>query len=669
MEALISRADAILPLTKKRKSSSSASGTHGVVKSRPAKVSSRSPKSQARSRHSKGKDRNVSETVSIPDATLSSVARRTTIPPSLLPPPDPSTQVKRKQEQEKDAFPHISDKKLKARLSSHRSLAATRSMQVTDAALLLPTSAGLIEATDPLDRTWKVTQGDLLQNEGVGREAAAGRRELVLDGGAGGGFKTRWTRNGRHTVMVGRRGRLASVDWMTGSVHAEIQLKETCRDVTYLHSHHHVAVAQSRHAFIYDQNLVELHRLSALIEPAFLEFLPYHWLLVCAGLPGTLSYLDTSMGTIVAQHRPKLGPPTALSQNTHNAVVYWGAGNGTVTLWTPSSTTPHVRLLAHLGPITALSVDPSSGGRYLATGGMDGRVKVWDSRNYASPVREWSPRSGPASALEWSQRGVLAVASGGTVNTYTSPTIQSPHSIPALPPLYLTHPLPSGSKPTSSLRFEPFQDVLAIGHGKGISTILVPGAGEPNFDSAEADPFENTKRRAEREVRGLLDKIQPDMITLDPDFVGSLAPPSKLAYTNTTAGSDENGRRKVPISSGMPFRNLPRLERLRVQGKADETEVMEESEEEYSNEMMGAKTDKRVEKEKMKMRGKGKALKRYLKKKRKNVIEPSTIAIREKLEKHREERKQAREQEKRQVEGLEGALPTRPSALDRFRGK
>jgi hypothetical protein len=58
------------------------------------------------------------------------------------------------------------------------------------------------------------------------------------------------------------------------------QLTGTC--LRYLHSHHHVAVAQSRHAFIYDQNLVELHRLSALIEPAFLEFLPYHWLLVCA---------------------------------------------------------------------------------------------------------------------------------------------------------------------------------------------------------------------------------------------------------------------------------------------------------------------------------------------------------------------------------------------------
>jgi hypothetical protein len=119
------------------------------------------------------------------------------------------------------------------------------------------------------------------------------------------------------------------------------------------------------------------------------------------------------------------------------------------------------------------------------------------------------------------------------------------------------------------------------------------------------------------------------MITLDPDFVGSLAPPSKLTYTNTTAASDKSGRQKAPVEGDILFRNLPRLERLRVQGKADETEIIEESEEEdSSNDVNGGKTDKRVEKEKMKMRGKGKALKRYLKKKRKNIIEPSTVSYR-----------------------------------------
>ena len=53
--------------------------------------------------------------------------------------------------------------------------------------------------------------------------------------------------------------------------------------------------------------------------------------------------------------------------------------------------------------------------------------------------------------------------------------------------------------------------------------MLVPGAGEPNFDTFVADPFEGRKVRREREVVQLLEKLQPDMIMMDPGKIGKVA--------------------------------------------------------------------------------------------------------------------------------------------------
>lgn len=87
------------------------------------------------------------------------------------------------------------------------------------------------------------------------------------------------------------------------------------------------------------------------------------------------------------------------------------------------------------------------------------------------------------------------------------------------------------------------------------------------------------------------------MITLDPEFVGSLAPPSKLTTTATMDGK--------PVVE-IPFARLPRLERLKVSGKADETE--EYSDEEGLDDK--GKKAAREERESRKQRGKGKSLKR-----------------------------------------------------------
>lgn len=68
--------------------------------------------------------------------------------------------------------------------------------------------------------------------------------------------------------------------------------------------------------------------------------------------------------------------------------------------------------------------------------------------------------------------------------------------------------------------------MAGIGHSGGLSTMLVPGAGEPNYDSFVADPFQSYKARREQEVAQLLDKLPPESITLDPSSVGAVGFPS-----------------------------------------------------------------------------------------------------------------------------------------------
>ncbi|KAJ7605681.1 hypothetical protein DFH06DRAFT_1348532 [Mycena polygramma] len=216
-------------------------------------------------------------------------------------------------------------------------------------------------------------------------------------------------------------------------------------------------------------------------------------------------------------------------------------------------------------------------------GHQNGCVTHWTCRNWKGAVRECA----------------------GTVNVYTAPTIHEPILGHTQPPLYLTtHPITQ--RPLTS------------------------GAFRASLCPAWADPSENRKARREKEVKALLDKIQPDMVTLGPELIGSLAPEPKLSTTTTFDG-------KPAVET--PFARLPRLERLRVSGKADETEVVDPDDTAPD----GRKFTKE-EKERKKMRGKGQSLKRYLRKQRKNVIDPTAVAIRAKLEKQRAER-QARAKE------------------------
>ncbi|KAK9822240.1 hypothetical protein WJX81_004686 [Elliptochloris bilobata] len=400
----------------------------------------------------------------------------------------------------------IPDKKLKAKMRYSERLASEAAhMAAKTDEWLLPSEPGALEV-EGMERTWQIQQAALVREA----EEGAGRKAFDLALPALGPYALDFTRNGRFLLLGGRRGHIALLDWQRAKLLCEVQVRETLRDVQFLHNDQFFAAAQKKYMYIYDKRGIEVHCLKEHIAARRLDFLPYHFLLTSIGEAGVLWYQDTSTGRIVAQHRTRLGACDVMRHNPWNAVQCLGHVNGTVTMWTPNITTPVVKLLCHKGPVRALAVDLS--GRHLVTAGADGQVRVWDVRMYKPRHAYFS--HAPVEALDISQRGLLALGHGHTVQVWQDALAEKQQSP------YMRQTLASSG--LRGLRFCPYEDVLGAGHAGGLSTLLVPGAGEPNYDSRVADPFQTAKARREQEVHALLDKLQPDMIVLDPDSIGQV---------------------------------------------------------------------------------------------------------------------------------------------------
>jgi len=208
-----------------------------------------------------------------------------------------------------------------------------------------------------------------------------------------------------------------------------------------------------------------------------------------------LRYQDTTNGTIIAEYKTKLGNCSVMEQNPHNAIIHLGHHNGCVTLWNPNSNAPLVKMLCHKGPINALKVDFN--GNTMVTSGNDGTLKIWDIRTYKELQFYYIKK--PVEHIALSQRGILAASSGCHIQIWKDYTYEKAEDP------YMLHQLPKGGR-VSGLEFCNFEDVLGMGHDNGFSSIIVPGSGEPNFDTNESNPFENKKQRREKTVSRILEK-------------------------------------------------------------------------------------------------------------------------------------------------------------------
>lgn len=380
--------------------------------------------------------------------------------------------------------------------------------------LLLQETAGQLEP-DEEEVTASYRQSEIVAN--VDLQSAAKHFALKLEHGP---YTMRYTKNGRHLLLGGRRGHVAAFDWVTKKLHCEFNVMESVADVQWLHIPTMFAVAQKEWVYFYDKKGTELHCVKRLSRVNRMDFLPYHFLLATGNHVGFASWLDVSIGELVGNFNTGLGDIRHMRHNPSNGVLCIGGGKGVVSMWSPKVREPLAKLLCHSTAMTALTVDPK--GIHLVTAGLDRMVKVWDVRQlHDKPLATFHLRL-PANEVEVSQRGMLALSQGTYLETYTD-VLSGGGTGDYLKLPYLRQRCDAF---IHGLRFCPYEDILGVSKANGFQSLLIPGSGEPNYDALEDNPYETTKQRREHEVHALLEKIPPELITMDPHEITGVDAPT-----------------------------------------------------------------------------------------------------------------------------------------------
>lgn len=366
--------------------------------------------------------------------------------------------------------------------------------------LMLKTEKGHLHTSKTTKSANEVKQSDIVKSVDITN--ASKHFDLKLD--KLGPYRCNYYKNGRFLLLGGRQGHVAALDWLTKDLVCEFNVRETVHAVQWLHVPNMFAVAQKEWVHIYDRHGIEMNVIKTMYRVTHLEFLEHYFLLASASDKSYISWKDVSIGKDIASF-PTKNKITSMTHNPQNGLIFSTHPNGTLSMWSPNHNRPAVSMLCHPAPIRGISV--SNDGNYFATTSIDKTVRIWDMRNDFKCLKQHNLYHVPES-VDFSQLGLLAVATGKFVNVYKN----SCKSGQELEP-YLKHNV---EHVVSDLYFCNYEDVLGVGHQGGFTSLLVPGSGEPNFDSHESNPFMSKTQQREMEVKMLLDKIPHDMISLNP---------------------------------------------------------------------------------------------------------------------------------------------------------
>ncbi|KAA8541896.1 hypothetical protein F0562_023048 [Nyssa sinensis] len=439
----------------------------------------------------------------------------------------------------------LKDKKLKGQLAAREELYGKSAKAAAKAEKwLMPSEGGYLEA-EGIEKTWRIKQ------ESIAREvdilSSKNQYDIVLP--ELGPYTLDFTSSGRYMAVAGRKGHLAVIDMKNMGLIKEFQVRETVRDVVFLHNELFFAAAQKKYLYIYNRDGTELHCLKEHGPVLKLQFLKNHFLLASINKFSQLHYQDVTTGEMVGNYRTGLGRSDVMQVNPFNSVVALGHSNGTVSMWKPTSAAPLVKMLCHRGPVSAVAFH--SNGHLMATAGMERKIKLWDLRKF----EVLQTLTGHAKTMDFSQKGLLATATGSFVQILGDFSASQNYS------RYMGHSMAKGYQIRKVL-FRPYEDVLGLGHSMGWSSILIPGSGEPNFDSWVANPFETSKQRKEKEIRSLLDKLPPETIMLDPTKIGTVRPSRKKEQPTKQEREAEMeaaiaAAKDIPIKKKTKGRNKP----------------------------------------------------------------------------------------------------------------